>query len=199
MAATDVLPPMNRPLASSFAPGPLILGAMILVAALTRVVPHPWNFSPVEAVALFGGAYFASRSLAIIIPLAAMLLSDVLLAVINGGAYWDYFAGASFWLVYSCIALSTVLAFGMRGKVNGARVLGFSLAGSVLFFLITNFATWLGGSMYPQNAAGLMAAYAAGIPFFKGTLFGTLFYSALLFGGFELLRRRMPALRAQTV
>jgi hypothetical protein len=190
---------MNRPLASSFAPGPLILGAMILAAALTRVVPHPWNFSPVEAMALFGGAYFASRGLAVAIPLAAMLLSDLILAVINGGAYWSYFAGASFWLVYTCIALSTIMAFAMRGKVNGTRVLGYSLAGSVMFFLITNFGTWLGSSMYPQNAAGLMAAYAAGVPFFKGTLFGTLFYSALLFGGFALLRQRMPALRAQTV
>ena len=192
-------PPMNRPLATSFAPGPLILGGMILVAALTRVVPHPWNFSPVEAMALFGGAYFASRSLAVLIPLAAMFLSDLILAVMNGGSYWEYFASASFWLVYTCIALSTIMAFALRGKVSGVRVLGFSLAGSVLFFLITNFGTWLGSSMYPQNAAGLMLAYAAGIPFFKGTLFGTLFYSALLFGGFELLRRRVPALRAQTV
>ena len=190
---------MNRPSASPFAPGPLILGAMILVAALTRVVPHPWNVSPVEAMALFGGAYFASRSVAVAIPLVAMLLSDVALAAINGGAYWGYFGSTSFVLVYACIALSTVMAFAMRGKVTGVRVLGFSLAGSVLFFLISNFSAWLGSSMYPQNAAGLMMAYAAGIPFFKGTLFGTLFYSALLFGGFELLRRKVPALRAQTV
>lgn len=190
---------MNRPSVSATAPGPLILGAMILVAALTRVVPHPWNFSPVEAMALFGGAYFASRSLALAIPLVAMLASDLILAMLNGGAYWSYFGSVSFVLVYACIALSTVMAFGMRGKVNGARVLGYSLAGSVMFFLITNFATWLGSPMYPQNAAGLMAAYAAGVPFFKGTLFGTLFYSALLFGGFALLRRKVPALHAQTV
>jgi len=190
---------MNRPATSPFAPGPLILGAMILVAALTRVVPHPWNVSPVEAMALFGGAYFASRSLAVVIPLVAMLLSDVILAGMHGGAYWSYFGSTSFVLVYACIALSTLMAFGMRGKVNGARVLGYSLAGSVMFFLVSNFSAWVGSSMYPQNAAGLMLAYAAGIPFFKGTLFGTLFYSALLFGGFELLRRRVPALRAQTV
>jgi hypothetical protein len=189
---------MNRP-TSSFAPGPLILGTMILVATLTRVVPHPWNFSPVEAIALFGGAYFASRGLAIAVPLAAMLVSDLLLAVINGGSYASYFFGASFWLVYACIALSTVLGFGLRGKVNGTRVLGFSLAGSVLFFLVTNFGAWLGSSMYPQNAAGLIAAYVAGLPFFQGTLLGTLFFSAILFGGFSLLRQRVPALRAQTV
>jgi hypothetical protein len=189
---------MNRP-TSSFAPGPLILGSMILVAALTRVVPHPWNFSPVEAIALFGGAYFASRSLAIAVPLAAMLASDFALALIHGGTYATYFATTSFWLVYACIVLSTMLGFGLRAKVNGTRVLGYSLAGSVLFFLVTNFAAWIGSSMYPQNAAGLMASYIAGIPFFQGTLLGTLFFSALLFGGFSLLRRRVPALRAQTV
>src|SRR5687768_11567491 len=84
------MPPMNRP-NSSFAPGPLILGAMILAAALTRVMPHPWNFSPVEAIALFGGAYFASRSLAIVVPLVAMLASDLMLAAINGGLYATWF------------------------------------------------------------------------------------------------------------
>jgi len=189
---------MNRP-TSSFAPGPLILGAMILAAVATRVVPHPWNFSPVEAIALFGGAYFASRSLAVLVPLVAMFASDFALAQINGGAYASYFASTSFWLVYACIALSSVLGFGLRGKVTGMRVLGYSLAGSVLFFLVTNFGAWIGSSMYPQNAAGLMAAYIAGIPFFQGTLLGTLFFSALLFGGFSLLRQRVPALRAQTV
>ncbi|HEU0306690.1 MAG TPA: DUF6580 family putative transport protein [Lysobacter sp.] len=189
---------MNRP-TSSFAPGPLILGAMILVAAATRVVPHPWNFSPVEAIALFGGAYFASRSLAVLVPLLAMFASDFALALLHGGTYSTYFFGASFWLVYGCIALSSVLGFGLRGKVSGVRVLGYSLAGSVLFFLITNFSAWIGSPMYPQNAAGLMAAYIAGIPFFQGTLLGTLFFSALLFGGFSLLRQRVPALRAQTV
>lgn len=190
---------MNRPNTSSIAPGPLVLGAMILVAAMTRVVPHPWNFSPVEAIALFGGAYFASRALAVAVPLLALFLSDLGLALIHGGSYFTYFASASFWLVYLCIALSAVLGFGLRGKVTGARVLGYSLVGSVLFFVFTNFGAWIGSAMYPQNAAGLAAAYIAGVPFFQWTVMGTLFYAALLFGGFSLLRQRMPALRPQTV
>lgn len=189
---------MNRP-NFSFAPGPLVLCGMILVAAMTRLLPHPWNFSPVEAMALFGGAYFASRWFAVLIPLAALLVSDVGLGLIHGGTYAGYFGSTSFWLVYACIALSAVLGLGLRGKVSGARVLAFSLAGSVLFFVVTNFSAWLGSPMYPQNSAGLTAAYVAGIPFFKWTLMGTLFYSALLFGGFALLRQRVPALRAQTV
>ena len=92
-----------------------------------------------------------------------------------------------------------MLGFGLRGKVSGGRVLGYSLAGSVLFFIVTNFGAWLGASMYPQTMAGLGAAYVAGIPFFQWTVLGTLFYSALLFGGFALLRKQVPALRAQTV
>jgi hypothetical protein len=184
---------------SLFAPGPLALAGLIVLAALTRLLPHPPNFSPVEAIALFGGAYFAARGWALVVPLVAMFLSDLALGLVNGGIYFDYFASAGFLLVYACIALSTVLGFGLRGRVNGARVLGYSLVGSVLFFLVTNFGAWLGSPAYPQNAAGLTAAYVAGVPFFQWTVLGTLFYSALLFGGFALLRRQVPALRAQTV
>ena len=188
-----------NPTDSRIAAGPLALAALIFIAALTRILPHPPNFSPIEAVALFGGAYFARRGWALIVPLVAMFLSDLLLGLLNGGIYWGYFASAGYLLVYACIALSTVLGFGLRGKVDGGRVLAYSLAGSVLFFVVTNFGAWVSGTMYPKTGAGLAAAYAAGIPFFQWTVLGTLFYAALLFGGFELLRRRNPALRPQTV
>jgi hypothetical protein len=190
---------MNRPATDTIlAPGPLVLAVMILLAALSRLLPHPPNFSPVEAIALFGGAYFASRAWALLVPLAAMLVSDLVLAGMLGSSYAGYIGGISFWTVYACIALSTVLGFGLRGKVGGARLLGYSLAGSVLFFVATNFGAWLASPFYPQTAAGLGAAYVAGIPFFQWTVLGTLAYAAILFGGFALLRRRMPALRAQT-
>ncbi|WP_256645434.1 DUF6580 family putative transport protein [Thermomonas paludicola] len=189
---------MNRP-ASLPATGPLVLAALIFVAALTRVLPHPPNFSPIEAVALFGGAYFAKRHWALLVPLLAMFASDLTLGMLNGGIYWSYFASAGYLLVYACIALSTVLGFGLRGKVSGMRVLGYSLVGSLIFFAVTNFGVWAFGSMYQPNMNGLMAAFVAGIPFFQWTVLGTLFYSALLFGGFELLRRHNPALQPQTV
>ena len=191
-------PQMNRH-ASPPAAGPLMLAALIFIAALTRVIPHPPNFSPIEAVALFGGAYFAKRHWALLVPLLAMFASDLVLGVINGGIYWEYFASAGYLLVYACILLSTLLGFGLRGKVGAGRVLAYSLAGSMLFFLVTNFGVWASGTMYPKNMGGLVAAYVAGVPFFQWTVLGTLFYSALLFGGFELMRRRVPALRPQTV
>ena len=191
---------MNRPVASSiFAPGPLVLAALIVLAALTRVLPHPPNFSPVAAIALFGGAYFANRSWALIVPLAGLFVSDLVLSSMHGGLYAQWFSGAGIWLVYGCIALTTLMGFGLRGGVGGGRVLGYSLAGAVLFFTVTNFGAWLGNPMYSQDPAGLMAAYVAGIPFFQWSLAGTLFYSAVLFGGFSLLRSQLPALRTQTV
>lgn len=191
---------MKNPVHSSFlTAGPLVLAGLILLAALTRVLPHPPNFSPVTAIALFGGAYFANRSWAVLVPLIGLVLSDLVLASLHGGLYASWFSGSAIWLVYGCIALTTVMGFGLRGKVRGASVLGYSLAGSVLFFAVTNFGAFLGDPMYPKTAAGLMAAYAAGVPFFQWTLLGTLGYSAVLFGGFALLRARLPALRTQTV
>ncbi len=183
---------------SLFASGPLLLAGIILLAALSRLLPHPPNFSPVEAVALFGGAYFARRSVALLVPLAAMFLSDLALGFVNGGIYAEYFLSAGFLLIYACIALSTLLGFALRGRVTAFRVAGYSVAGSVLFFAVTNLGTWLGSAMYPQTVAGLGAAYIAGVPFFQNTLAGTLFYSAVMFGSFAWLRQRNPALSLQT-
>lgn len=181
------------------AAGPLMLALLIFIAALSRVLPHPPNFSPIEAIALFGGAYFTKRRWAMLVPLIAMFLSDMVLGLLRGGLYIEYFTSAGYLLVYACIALSALLGFGLRGKVSASRVLSYSLAGSALFFLVTNFGAWLSDPAYAKTLTGLTAAYVAGVPFFQWTVLGTLFYAALLFGGFELLRSRVPALRAQTV
>jgi hypothetical protein len=208
---------MTRPAPSTpaktalFAPGPLTLVALMVVAALTRLLPHPPNFSPIEAIALFGGAYFASRALAVAMPLVAIFISDLVLGPLQGGQllayfdgkeYLDYFLSAQSFAIYACIALSVLLGFGLRGRVNASRVLGCSLAGSVLFFVVTNLAVWATAVPLAGNTActsGLLPCYVAAIPFFQWTVLGTLFYAALLFGGFALLRQKLPALRAQTV
>lgn len=190
--------PTANPNSSGLSTSVAVLSGMILLAALTRLLPHPPNFSPVEAVALFGGAYFASRAWALAVPLLAMFLSDLALGLANGGIYFEYFASAHFAAIYLCIALSTVLGFGLRNRVTGARVLGYSLAGSVLFFLASNLAVW--ATAVPGHGAcstGLLPCYVAGVPFFQWTVLGTLFYSALLFGGFALLRRQLPRLAPQ--
>lgn len=199
--------PMNRSLSDALlAPGPLLLAAMIVAAALSRFLPTPPNFAPVVAIALFAGAFFARRGLAIAVPLVVMALSDLVLGFVRGGTFMEYFTttmyAPSLLANYACMALIVVMAFGLRGRVSGARVLGYSLAGSLVFFALSNLAVWLTAMSVPGHAAcmaGLAPCFAAAVPFFKWTLLSTLFYSALLFGGFALLRARMPALRPQTV
>ncbi|MFY8060683.1 MAG: DUF6580 family putative transport protein, partial [Arenimonas sp.] len=102
----------NRPLALNLT----VLTGMILAVALTRLIPHPPNFSPVEAMALFGGAYFARKSLAILVPLVALFVSDLALGLLMGGEYFSYFVSAGFWLVYLTIAVLAVLGFGLRKR-----------------------------------------------------------------------------------
>ena len=188
----------KSPLGDLFTAGPLVLLALIVVAALTRVLPHPPNFSPVAALALFGGACFLNRRWAVFVPLLALMLSDLVLARMHGGLYGTWFSSAGIWMVYGATAVIAVMGFGLRGRVGGASVLGYSLGASVFFFLSTNAGAWLADPMYPKTFAGLGAAYAAGLPFFQWTVAGTLAYSAALFGGFALLRRQLPVLRAQT-
>jgi hypothetical protein len=178
----------NRPFALNLT----VLTTMILVVALSRLIPHPPNFSPVEAMALFGGTYFARKSLAILVPLIALFISDLALGVMMGGEYFSYFTSAGFWLVYLTIAGLTVLGFGLRQRVTFTRVTMFSVLSALIFFLVTNFGVWWGASFYPQTMAGLMAAYAAGLPFLQNGLLGTLFYSAMLFGGYALIKSRLP-------
>jgi len=183
----------------------MVLTAMILLAAFSRLLPLPPNFAPIEAIALFGGACFARRGLAFLVPMAAMLLADLALGLLRGESYLAYVSSSAYLpsllANYLSIAATVALAFGLRGRVNGARVLGYSLAGPVLFFLVSNFAVWLTAFLvpgYPACSTGLLPCYVAALPFFKTTVLSTLAYSALLFGGFALLRSRVPALRAQT-
>ena len=174
---------------------------MIVVAALTRLLPHPPNFSPVEAMALFGGAYFASRRWAFFVPLVGMFISDLALAAINGGLYSTWFGSAGIWVVYLCVALTTALGLNLRGRVSGARVLGYSLVGSVLFFVVTNFASWAFQvtPTYPMTAPASAQPSSPASRSSSGRCWARCSTPALLFGGFALLRQRVPALRMQTV
>lgn len=173
-------------------PRNLVLCAMIAFAVIYRLAVHfaagalPWNFTPVEAMALFGGTYFADKRLALIVPLLALLIAD---AVIG-------FYGVMMIVVYGCVALTAFAGFSLRGRVRALNVLIAAVASATGFYLVTNFFVWLTGTMYPHDFAGLTTCYIAGWPFYEyGSLPGTVLWSALLFGGFGLLSRRWPALR----
>lgn len=161
-------------------PRTLLIAAMIVVAAASRLAPHAWNFTPVEAMALFGGAMFADRRLAFLVPLGAMLASDALLGF-----------HAMMPVVYGCIALSVALGFWLRERRTPLRIAAAGLAGSLLFFVITNGVLWLtGGTSFCQT--GLVECYVAALPFLRGWVAGTAVWSVLLFGGFALLRHYAP-------
>jgi hypothetical protein len=166
----------------------LALLSAILVATALRLLPHPPNFTPIGAMALFSGAYLGKRWLAFVAPLAAMLLSDAVLGFHSGMAF-----------VYASVALIVLIGGIALTRKSVLRIGGAAVASSVLFFVVTNFGTWALSGMYPRTLSGLAACYVAAIPFFQNTLAGDLFYSGVLFGGFALLERAVPALRQRAV
>ena len=178
-----------------------ILAAMIVFAVAVRLLINyvpgllPYNFTPVEAIALFGGAYFANRRLAFAVPLIAMLCADLVIATSLPREWIGDWLG-TLPAVYGCIALTVFGGMRLSRRISAFRVTGYAFASAVMFFLVTNFATWLSAHAGPGAACtqSLAACYVAGIPFFRGTLVGTLLWSAILFGGFELIRRRWSVL-----
>jgi len=161
-----------------------MLTAMILAAAFSRLLPHPPNMAPITAVALFGGAYFSDKRLAFLVPLAALFLSDLVLGVYRHME-----------VVYLSFALIVCIGLWLQQHRSVLNIAGAAVASSLLFFLVTNFGVWAFGSLYPRNLDGLLACFAAAIPFFKNTLQGDMFYTVVLFGGFALLERQFGILR----
>ena len=143
------------------------------------------------AIALFGGAYFSSRWSAIVVPLAAMLLSDWVLAGASLTGKGFVYAP----MTYFCFLLTVGLGYLMRHRVSVSRVTLLAIGASVLFFVLSNFRVWLRGKLYSTDLEGLIACYVAAIPFAKNMLAANLCYSAVLFGGFELAQLRWPSLR----
>jgi hypothetical protein len=162
----------------------LAILSAIFVAAVLRLVPHPPNFTPVGAIALFAGAYLGRRGLAFAAPLGALLLSDLALGFYPELAFVYLSTAAAVIIGWAVASRKTILGVGLA-----------ALASSVLFFTVTNFGVWLVMDYYPKTLAGLAACYVAAIPFFQNTLAGDLVFAALLFGGFALAERRVPVLR----
>lgn len=154
---------------------------IILLAAASRLLPHPPNVTPLTAIALLGGASL-SPAHAFLLPLAALALSDLFI----GFHPTVPFVYASF--------LATA-ALGLRLKTDRAagRIAAACLASSMLFFAVTNFGVWLVSDLYPRNFAGLAACYGAALPFFRNSLLGDFAFTALLFGLERLSRRALVA------
>ncbi len=146
-----------------------LTAGLILVGAVSRLLPHPPNVTPLTAMALLGGAYLEGW-IAFAFPLAALLASDLILG----------FHGTMPFVYASFLAIAWLGRL-LKGSRSNGRVLAACLASSLLFFIITNFGVWLGSGMYPRDAQGLAACYAAAIPFLRNSMLGDVAFTGLLF------------------
>jgi hypothetical protein len=160
---------------------------LIVMALLGRLLPHPDNFTPVLAVALFGGATLTGGA-AFLVPLAAMFASDLAL---GNGLEWMTL------VVYGCFLAGVGLGRWLGTNRTWTRTGVAAIGGSLLFYVVTDFAGWaLPGAhahLYPQTLDGLIESYWMALPFFRNALAGDLFWTAVLFGVFDLARSRMKA------
>lgn len=163
-----------------------IIAGLIIGAALIRLMPHAPNFTPIGAMALFAGTYIANKKWAFLFPLIIMLLSDAALQLITGSGFHSTMP-----FVYGSFILITSFGFLVRKSTQRPAIMAASLMGSIAFFLITNFGTWLMQDLYTHTSTGLLNCYIMAIPFFKGTLLGDLFYNLLLFGFFALVKQKV--------
>ena len=161
--------------------------ALILFASFTRIIPHMPNFTPIGAMALFGGAYLSNKYYAFIIPILSLWLSDLIINnfILNYYDQFTWFYPGFIWQ-YASFGIIILLGYFLLKKITLKKVLMTSIGSSLVFFVITNFGVWATGSMYPLSIVGLISCFVLAIPFYKGTLLGFLFYSSFLFGVFEM-------------
>ncbi|MBO9620439.1 MAG: hypothetical protein J7539_15535 [Niabella sp.] len=179
-----------------------IITVMILVAALSRILPHPYNFTPLVAISLFGGANFEKKWQAYLVPLLAYILSDLVLNIIGIKGFY----GVSQVFVYGGMLLVAALGTTMH-TAKTIKVLGYSLTGSAIFWLLSNFGVWFANGIAsgPAHEAGLTlgVTYLRALPFynqfsnqlFLGQFAGDLFYSFVLFGIFGLAQKKLLVLK----
>jgi len=148
---------------------------LITLGIAARFLPHPANFAPIGAIAIFSGLYLP-RKWAIVLPLAAMFFSDLFIGFYNLPIMFS---------VYGSLAMMGVIGLWIRKNKKLSTVLGGTILGSVIFYLLTNGAVWAFGSLYPPTAAGLLQSYYMAIPFFRNSLLGDLFYTGVLVGAYE--------------
>jgi hypothetical protein len=155
-----------------------ILALMIGLGAVARVVPHPWNFTPMIALGLYAGAKSQRLWIGAAATMLALILSD---------AYLGFSRDAFF--VYPAFLIPVLLGRWVHRSEGVATIAAGALFSSLSFFLITNGGVWAIGSLYPHTMAGLTACLAAGVPFYRNQLLGDAIWTVALFGGHYLLSR----------
>jgi len=174
----------------------ILIVLYIFLIAFSKLMPHPANFSPLLALAIFGGAMAYRKKSFILITLFAWYLSDFLYnnfvhsEYVTGKGGLVFFSGYMIW-VYAGMLLVILLASKLLHKFNYGRLFGTALLSAVVFYLVTNFGAWLSmPELYTRDIQGLMNSYVAAIPFFRATLLGNIVFSFLVFGLYELIVKR---------
>tara|TARA_B100001167_G_scaffold89216_1_gene54044 strand:+ start:104 stop:625 length:522 start_codon:yes stop_codon:yes gene_type:complete len=157
---------------------------IILSLSLTRLIPHPWNFTPMLAVGIFSGFYFKQFYLGLFVVIVSMFIGDL-------------FLGFHSTMFFTYISLAVAVALGLLIKrLKFTEILFSGLASSVCFFIITNFGAWLTLEMYEKNFAGLLQSYVLAIPFFHNTLISTFLYLIVLKLLFDLVIKKASKISA---
>ena len=182
----------------------LFVAITLIIVAFARLVDHPFNFTPLAAMALFGVYYMKNKWFAFLLPLLAIMFSDVLVNLFVQNEHtgvWEYFLNPTAYVVYGSLMLVGSLGLLMK-NTKATSIMGFSILGSLLFYLVTNTAAWVTdfGNLYSNDLSGLVQSLWAGIPFYNneitGSFFlnqlaGDLFFNALLFGSYALASKRI--------
>src|ERR1700733_15825546 len=159
---------------------------MVFLVASARLLPHPWNFTPMMAIALFAGYQGRKVSTGASTTLLALVLSDAVMGFYPG-----------FWYVYAAALIPVLLGRRTRNRSGAGAIAAAAIASGLSFFLITNFMVWATGALYPHTMAGLSACYLAGIPFYRNQVLGDVVYTVAIFGGYAALNRlRQPVRQA---
>jgi len=158
-------------------PKPLWIG-MVVLGACARLVPHPWNFTPMMAIGLFAGSQARKVSTGVLATLFALVLSDAVLGFYPG-----------FWYVYGTALIPVLLGRLIRNRSDAGAIAAAAIASSFSFFLITNFMVWATDRLYPLTIGGLSECYLAGIPFYRNQVLGDAAYTVAIFGGYAILNR----------
>lgn len=170
---------------------------LMIAGAFARLIPHVPNFTPTESLAIFGGAYLGYKYLSYILPTIMIYASDLVINNTLARSFYPDVQGIVWWDNYMFYTIGAVVAIVfisrlLLKKINTKNVIITVLVSSILFFLVTNFAAWATvKSLYPANFSGLMMSYAAGIPFYKVSLFGNLIFSGVLFGSMALINYKL--------
>ena len=186
----------------SIQPRTTALMVILLAAAAFRLLQSSNIFSfmsnvtPVGAIALFGGCYFADRWKAFLVPLLALWLSDAFLNRIYYFDHWTFYYSGAYW-IYGSFALMVVLGQLIK-KVTVLNVLLGGVSAALLHWIVSDFGVWVGGTMYTKDLSGFLQCYMLALPFLKNMLIGNLVFCGILFGGFEWMQRRYPNLSLQS-